>query len=218
MGLDIIISIYDKFMVMTWHSPISAVDISPTPKQKKVLKFITSFTRKEGYTPTLKEIADHFKKSLPTAQHHVDALERKGYLNRIDNLTRGITPIEEGSTEIPLLGYIAAGEPIEPTENPEPIAVPRSMVSKSGQFYALQVKGDSMIEEGILDGDTVVIKHQLEARDGDTVVAVTERGATLKILRKRSGKVYLEPRNENLENIYPEELEIRGKFVGLIRR
>ena len=181
------------------------------------MDFITNFTRKEGYTPTLQEIASNFRKALPTAQHFVEELERKGYLSRLEHQTRGITPIEEGSTQIPLLGFIAAGEPIEPIENPEPIAVPRAMVSKSGQFYALQVKGDSMIEEGILDGDTVVIQHQITAQDGDTIVAITERGATLKILRKRNDKVYLEPRNEKLENIYPEELEIRGRFVGLIR-
>lgn len=152
------------------------------------------------------------------AQHHVEALERKGYLSRNEYQTRGIVPIEKGSAQIPLLGLIAAGEPIEPIENPEPIAVPQSMISKDGQYYALKVKGDSMIEEGILDGDTVVIQHQITAQDGDTIVAITERGATLKILRKRNDKVYLEPRNAKLENIYPEELEIRGKFVGLIRK
>jgi len=194
------------------------LEVSLTPKQKRVLSFITHFTRREGYTPTLREIAEYLRKSLPTAQHYVEELERKGYLTKTENLTRGITPIEEGSTEIPLLGYIAAGEPIEPLENPEPIAVPRSMTSKDGQYYALQVQGDSMIEEGILDGDTVVIKHQLIAKDGDTVVAITERGATLKIFRKRNARVYLEPRNKNLNPIYPEEVEIRGKFVGLIRR
>jgi SOS regulatory protein LexA len=191
---------------------------SLTPKQKQVLDFITGFARKEGYSPTLKEIASYLRKSLPTAQHFVEELERKGYIDRTDHLTRGITPTEEGSTDIPLFGYIAAGEPIEPIENPEPIAVPQSMISKNGQYYALQVRGDSMIEEGILDGDTVVIQHQITAQDGDTIVAITERGATLKILRKRNDKVYLEPRNAKLENIYPEELEVRGKFVGLIRK
>lgn len=196
----------------------SSHEMSLTPKQKEVLDFIVSFTRREGYTPTLREIASHLKKSLPTAQHFAEELERKGYISRADHQTRGIETIDEESAQIPLLGYIAAGEPIEPIENPEPIAVPRSMVSKSGQFYALQVKGDSMIEEGILDGDQVVIKHQLTANDGDVVVAVTERGATLKIFRNRDDKVYLEPRNKSFENIYPKELEIRGKFVGLIRK
>lgn len=199
-----------------FNSPLLGTSL--TPKQKKVLDFIAEFTRKEGYSPTLREIASYLKKSLPTAQHFVEELERKGYIDRTDHLTRGITPTEEGSVDVPLLGYIAAGEPIEPIENPEPIAVPRSMISKDGQFYALQVKGDSMIEEGILDGDTVVIQHQITAQDGDTIVAITERGATLKILRKQSNKVYLEPRNKNLMPIYPEEIEIRGKLVGLIRK
>lgn len=190
---------------------------SLTPRQKKVLDFISSFTRKQGYSPTLKEIAQRFGKSVPTAQHHVEELEKKGYLRKLEDKTRGIVPIEKGSTEIPLLGYIAAGEPIEPLENPEPIAVPRTMVSSPGQHFALRIQGDSMIEDGVLDRDVVVIKHQLTAEDGDTVVAIADGGATLKVLRKRKGKVYLEPRNKKLKNIYPKELEIRGRFEGLIR-
>lgn len=193
-------------------------EVSLTPRQKEVLNFVASYIKKHGYSPTLKEIAKRFSKSITTAQHYVDELKTKGYLRKNGFKTRGIILVEEGSAEIPLLGYIAAGKPIEPLENPEPIAVPRSMISKSGQYYALKVQGDSMIEEGILDGDTIVAKHQLTAQDGDTVVAVTDRGATLKIYRKHSGKAYLEPRNTNLKPIYPEELKIRGKLVGLIRQ
>lgn len=204
-------------MIMIRNSPVSGY--APlTPKQKNVLNFINEFIINKGYPPTLKEISNHFKISIPTAQHYVQELGRKRYLTLIANQARGISSVGEESEEIPLLGLIAAGEPLEPIENPEPIAVPQSMISKNGQYYALKVKGDSMIEEGILDGDTVVIQHQITAQDGDTIVAITERGATLKILRKRNDKVYLEPRNKRLENIYPEELEVRGKFVGLIRK
>jgi repressor LexA len=92
------------------------------------------------------------------------------------------------------------------------------MISKPGNYYALKVEGNSMIEDGICSGDVVIIKHQKTADDNETVVAVTEDGATLKRLRKRGGRPYLEPKNKKLENIYPDELEIRGKFIGLIRR
>jgi len=188
-----------------------------TPKQKKVLNFICLFIEKNDYSPSLQEIAEHFSKSISTAQHFVDELIVRGHLRKEENLARGINPIEKSSDKIFLLGYIAAGEPIEPIENPELIEVPLTMVQKPGQYYALKVKGDSMVEDGILNGDTVVIKHQLIADSGDTVVAITEKGATLKIFRKKNGKMFLEPRNKKLENIYPRQLEIRGKFCGLIR-
>jgi len=189
-----------------------------TPRQKQVLDFIRRFIEEHEYPPSLQEIAKHFKKSTSTAQHYVDELFTKGYLEKEDNLARGITPVKKESRKIPLLGYIAAGKPIEPFEDPEPISVSASMISSPGQYYALRVKGDSMIEDGILDNDIVVIKHQLTAEPGETVVAVTERGATLKIFRKKNSKIFLEPRNKKLKNIYPKKLEIRGKFCGLIRQ
>lgn len=188
-----------------------------TPRQKQVFDFICRFIEKHEYPPSLQEIAKQLKKSISTAQHYVEELLTKGYLEKEENVARGITPLKKESQKIPLLGYIAAGEPIEPIENPEPIKVPASMIASPGQYYALRVKGDSMIEDGILEGDTTVIKHQLTAHSGDTVVAITEKGATLKIFRRKNGKIFLEPRNKDLKNIYPEKLEIRGKFVGLVR-
>lgn len=188
-----------------------------TPKQKKILDFFISFYDKNGYPPSLKEIARRFKKSIPTIHQYVKALVKKGYLAKAKYANRGVIPNKEEGVEIPLLGYIAAGEPIEPIENPEPLEVPLNMVQKPGQYYALKVKGDSMIEDGICDGDIVVIEHQLTAESGETVVAITEDGATLKIFRKRNGKIFLEPRNKKLKIKYPKSLEIRGKLVGLIR-
>ncbi len=188
-----------------------------TPKQKEVLDFVNAFYNKRGYSPSLEEMAHRFKKSIPTIHQFIEALVKKGYLSKTENTSRGIIPSTDVGVEIPLLGFIAAGEPIEPIENPEPINVPLNMVSKSGQFYALKIKGDSMIEDGILDGDTVVVKRQLTAENGDTVVAVTEDGATLKRFRKKNGKIFLEPRNRKLKSIYPKELEVRGEFCGLIR-
>lgn len=192
-----------------------------TVKQKNILDFITSFSRKHGYAPSLEEIAEHFNlNAISTVHHHVKALKTKGYLKKEDNQPRGITPLKDKKDvkEIALLGTISAGRPIEPFEDPEPINVPKEMVAKPGNYYALKVKGNSMIEDGICNGDVVIIKHQKTADDNETVVAVTEDGATLKRLRKRDGRPYLEPKNEKLENIYPDELEIRGKFIGLIRK
>jgi len=188
-----------------------------TPKQKEVLDFVITFNEKNGYSPSLEEIAKRFRKSIPTIHQFVNSLAEKGYLTKTKNANRGIVPNVDVGVKIPLLGFIAAGEPIEPIEDPKPVKVPLDMVKKPGQYYALKVKGDSMIEDGILDGDTVVVKHQLTAEPGDTVVAVTENGATLKILRKRNDKLFLEPRNKNLKKIYPKELEIRGKLCGLVR-
>ncbi|MEK7497598.1 MAG: transcriptional repressor LexA [Patescibacteria group bacterium] len=188
-----------------------------TPKQKRVFEFIRDFSTEKGYPPTLQEIANHLRKSLSTAQHYVEELKSKGRLEKQNFTARGIRTGIENSAQISKLGYIAAGAPIEAIENPEPVDVPISFLKGGGNYYALEVKGNSMVEDNILDGDTIIVRHQLTGEDGDRVVAVTEDGATLKVLRKRNGKVYLEPRNKNLNPIYPKELEIRGKFCGLIR-
>jgi repressor LexA len=191
-----------------------------TVKQKKILDFITSFNKKHGYAPSLEEIASHSKlNAISTVHHHIKALKTKGYLKKEENQPRGVSPFEKTpeTTEIPLLGFIAAGKPIEPIENPEPIKVPKAMVTKKGNYYALKVEGDSMVEDGIWNNDIVIVKQQQVADDRDIVVAITEDGATLKMFRKRNGSIYLEPRNKSYSLIYPKELEIRGKFVGLIR-
>lgn len=188
-----------------------------TPKQKKVLIFVNRSIVKNGYPPSLSEIAHHLGKSVSTAQHFIEELQIRGYLQKKGNVARGLSLPEEETKQIFKLGYIAAGNPIEPLENPEPINVPSPFLKETGNYYALEVKGDSMIEDNILSGDTVIIKHQRTANDGDRVVAITEAGATLKVFRKRDGEVYLEPRNNKLKPIYPKEIEIRGVFCGLIR-
>lgn len=191
-----------------------------TPKQKMVFDFIVSYSEKHGYAPSLEEIGHEYDLAISTVHQHVTALKTKGYLKKENFQPRGVSVLEKtpDTTEIPLLGIIAAGSPIEPIENPEPIKVPKVLVSKHGDYYALKVKGDSMVDDGIWDGDIVVIKHQQTADNGDTVVAITEDGATLKRYRDQNGKIFLEPRNSRLENIYPKSLEIRGRFVGLIRK
>jgi len=190
-----------------------------TPGQKKYLEFIFKFIELKGYSPSLKDIAGNFNKSLSTAQHFVDVLGKKGYLRKTKYKSRAILPVDESSVAVMKLGVITAGQPIEPIEHPEPVLVPKSMVSNSGQFYALEVRGDSMADDGIWDKDIIVVKHQFTADENDTVVAVTEDGATLKRLKYNNGKPYLQARNPKYKPIYPKEkLEIRGKFVGLIRR
>lgn len=186
-----------------------------TPKQKQILDFINKFIRDNSYPPSLAETAKEFQKSIPTIFQFVETLKRKGYLTKQNDVARGIYTKKP---EIFLMGKIAAGEPIEPLENPEPIQVPNEMIMSPGNYYALEVKGDSMIDEGIINGDIVVVKHQNTADNGDIVVAITEKGATLKIFRKKDGTIYLEPRNKRLKNIYPKKLEIRGKFIGLVRK
>lgn len=188
-----------------------------TPKQKHVLDFIQKFSENNGYSPSLSEIARYLKKSISTVQHFIEELQHKGYLQKEDNIARGISPSDIKTGRIFKLGYIAAGVPIEPIGNPEPIDVPLSMISNPGDYYALEVKGESMIDDNILDGDVIIVRHQNIANDGDRVVAITGKGATLKIFRNRSGKIYLESRNKKMKNIYPRELEIRGRYCGLIR-
>jgi len=190
---------------------------NPTPKQKQILDFISSFYKKEGYSPSLAEIARNFKKSIPTIHQFIETLKKKGLLDKEENIWRGIMP-NNATREVFLLGYIAAGQPIEPMENPEPIQIPISMIPQAGSFYALKVQGDSMIDDGIVDGDTIIIKHQNTAVNGDKVIAVTEKGATLKIYREKNGSIFLQPRNKKYKNIYPKKIEIRGKFAGLIRK
>lgn len=186
-----------------------------TPKQKLVFDFINKFTEEQGYPPSLAEIANKFHKSIPTIFQFVATLKSKGYLEKENDVARGIYTKKP---EIFLLGKIAAGEPIQPLENPEPIGVPKEMIASPANYYALEVKGDSMIDEGILDQDIIVVKHQNIADDGDVVVAITEKGATLKVFKNKNGIKFLETRNKKLKNIYPKSLEIRGKFVGLVRK
>lgn len=189
-----------------------------TKRQKDVLNFVIRFMAKNGYPPALKEIAGFLEtENISTAQYFIQELESKGYLKKKTATARGISPLSQSQT-VPLLGLIAAGDPIEPLENSEEIAVPSSIpIDTKYPHYALKIKGDSMVDMGILNGDIVLIKHQLIAQNGDVIVAITEKGATLKVYFKKGDQYILEPRNKDYPIIYPKQLEVRGKFVGLIR-
>lgn len=192
-----------------------------TKKQKDVLDFITEYVRENGYSPTQKEIQEHFGfKSLGSVQDYIKYLTNGGYLNNDSHSVRGLMPstVQQNSEDIPLLGSIAAGTPIEAIENSDSISVPVHMLGR-GKHYALKVKGESMIEDGILSGDIAIIKHQTQADNGQIVVAVVDNETTLKRYFKKAKQVELHPANKAMKPIIikDKECEIRGLMVGLIR-
>lgn len=201
---------------------IKIVNKNLTPRQKRVLDFIVRFSKSKGYAPSLEEIASHFKlKAVSTVHQYVKVLVAKGYLKKEENQPRGMLPIE-GDTEtirVPIIGNIAAGEPIEAIEyQDDTVTITRDKLGKIGNFYALRVQGNSMIDEGIFDGDIVVVRQQQTADNGQTVVAIINGNeATLKKFYKEENKVRLQPANPSLFPIFTNEVEIRGVVVKIIR-
>ena len=199
--------------------------------EREILEFIAQFQRQYGYSPTLAEIGEATGRRSPSTVHAViRSLVTKGYIQKVDGNTRVLKIIDEkvtlsmtGSTAsitLPLMGYIAAGKPLEPhTDSNATFQVSASMISGKKTAYVLQVKGNSMIEDGILDGDYVVIEKTDDVVNGDIVVALVDNNlATLKRLHKENGRVALKPANADMEPIYPTSLTIQGKAVGLVRR
>ena len=191
-----------------------------TPKQKKIIDYVIYFCNKYRYAPSLEEIKKQFKlKSLATIHQHITTLIKKGYLAKKDNQPRSIYPIKQRfeKIEIPLLGIISAGEPIEALLNPEPLSVPQSMVSQQGLYYGLKVKGNSMIEDKIYDGDTIVVKRQETAENGQRVVAlINGNEVTLKKIFKEKSGFRLQPSNSSMKPIYSNNVIIQGIFVGVV--
>ncbi len=200
-------------------------------KEREVLEFLAQFQRQYGYSPTLAEIAKATgHKSNSTVHTLIRSLVEKGYVQKVDGNTRVLKIIDEKVTlsmlgsepaiELPLMGFIAAGQPLEPHTDPNAsIYVAANMISGGKTAYALQVKGNSMIEEGIFDGDYVVIERVNVADNGDIVVAIVDDNlATLKKFYREDGRVVLKPANSEMEPIYPNSLIIQGKVVGLVRR
>jgi len=192
-----------------------------TKKQKQVLDYIVSFRKKRGYSPALEEIRKHFKlASVSTAHHHVKKLQEAGCLQKEYNQPRAMSAINNKATiEVPLVGTIAAGQPIEAIETPgETIIISRDEVGKYGKNYALRVQGNSMIDEGIFDGDIVIIRKQESADNGQTVVAIIDDNeATLKKIYREKNRIRLQPANPTLFPLYRKEVEIRGIVVKIIR-
>jgi repressor LexA len=197
-------------------------------RQKQIMDYISENIEKYGYAPTLTEIAENFGlSSLATVHEHLAVLEKKGMIRRYRGAVRGIEVLEtekkqmrDGSVELPVLGYIACGEPIEPYNDPSATLMVNSALVKAGdKSYVLQAKGDSMMDDGILSGDFVVVKEQSEAKNGDIVVAVLRNGfATLKRFYREANRIRLQPANSTMSPMYVADVEIRGKVVAVIRQ
>jgi len=190
-----------------------------TKKQKRFLDYIQDYTQKKGISPSHDEIRKHLKlSSVSTVSHYMKILQEKGYIKREKNTARS-TEIEKRGrlVSIPFKGYIAAGQPMEAVEEFETIAVPSSLMS-TGNLFALGVKGDSMIDEGIFDGDTVIIRKQSSVEDGETAVAlINNNEVTLKKIYKEKNRIRLEPANPRLKPLYVKEIIIQGKVISTFR-
>lgn len=194
-----------------------------TPKQLRILRLIRDYQRKHGYSPTMQELADVLGVTKVTVFEHVSGLEKKGLLRRSKHRARSLelTPRVEFPDEsegvLPLVGHIAAGAPIEAIENPELVDLDNMFSSPAGVF-ALRVRGDSMIDEQIRDGDLVVAERRETARDGETVVALLDDGeATLKKFYRDGGRFRLQPANPSYSPIYLDSVRIQGVVIGVLR-
>ncbi len=192
-----------------------------TKKQKEVLSFITSYQKKHSYAPALEEIRKHFKlSSVSTAHHYVKKLQELGHLDKESHHPRSISLLDSGVMEIEIFGTITAGKPIEAVEvKGEMITFPAKGLDLNAEYYALKVKGDSMVEDGIFDGDTVIIKKQSVAENGQTVVAIIDDNeATLKKIYRERDLFRLQPANQSMLPIYRKEVEVRGVVINVIRK
>ena len=191
---------------------------SLTTKQQKVFEFLQVYMKKNERAPTLNEIAKHFEfKSVGTVQDYISALEKKGVINRESRSWGGIEIVENG---VPLLGRVAAGRPIEQLKVGESVEVPQAMLKAGGKHFALEVLGDSMINEGILEGDIVIIRQKDSAENGQIVVAMIDNEATIKRFYKKRNGIELHSANEKYAPILvkpTQNFHIEGIFCGLIR-
>jgi site-specific DNA-methyltransferase (adenine-specific) len=194
-----------------------------TKRQKEILDFVENYSRKKGYAPSFEEIRKRLKlASVSTIYFHISKLKAGGYLRKIDNKARGISiPEKEPLVKIPLLGTIAAGQPIEAIQDKETIAVPKSKIPHSSEVYALRVVGESMIDENINDGDVILVRQQETAENGQKVVALIDNHeATLKKFYKERGYIRLQPANKKMEPLIfrnGRDISIQGVVLDVIR-
>lgn len=198
-----------------------------TRKQREILDYVTAAIERLGFAPSFEEIAEHFGyQSLATVHEHLTNLERKGYIRRSHNESRSIEVLpprgSSGATEIPLLGMVAAGYPIESMMSGEVVPVPDAMLPRRGPNYALRVRGESMIDEHIQDGDLVVVTGRESADNGEMVIAlVNGNEATVKrFYREPGGWIRLQPANARMHPLRYQESDvlIQGVVVGVIRK
>lgn len=197
-----------------------------TKRQREILNYLTTYSEQNGFAPSFEEIAENFSyNSLATVHEHLTNLERKGYIKRNYNESRAIEILPSEASpralELPLLGTVAAGLPIEAVEN-ETFCVPETLIGRGGSHYVLRVRGNSMIDEQIKDGDFVVVNERHRADNGEMVIAlVNGTSATVKkYFRERDGRIRLQPANETMAPIYVHEndISIQGIVVGVMRR
>ena len=198
-----------------------------TKRQREILNYLATYTEQNGYAPSFEEIAEQFSySSLATVHEHLSNLERKGYIKRSYNESRAIEILPSEATpraiELPVFGSVAAGVPLESMEQGETMCVPDTFVRRGGNHYVLRVRGNSMIDEQIRDGDFVVINERRSADNGEMVIALMNgSSATVKkFYRERDGRIRLQPANDTMPPIYVDENDviIQGIVVGVMRR
>lgn len=196
-------------------------------RQRQIVDFLTQYIQQQGFSPTLLEIAQAIGvTSLATVHEHLAALEKKGVIRKFEGAVRGIELIDRKvsksslGVQLPVMGYIAAGSPIVPFTDPNAmLSIAPDMLSGKRRAYVLQVKGQSMIDDGILDGDYVVVEEQEEVKNGDIVVALLENGlATLKRFFREATRIRLEPANAQMQPIFATRVRVQGKVVGVVRK
>ena len=195
-----------------------------TPKQKQVLDFIVNFINEQGYSPSYREIASGLDLASPSTVHtHIQALRTRGFVRGSDSANRELEPTDKAvkwgrSVLLPLKGLITAGMPIEAIEEQETMAVPVDLVPDSSNSYVLRVKGESMIEEGIFDGDYVIVERNPSPKNGDVVVALLDNQyATLKKFFREKDRIRLQPANKTMKPIYCYDPLIQGVVKAVIR-
>ena len=196
----------------------------PTKRQLEVLSFITEYLDDHAYPPTIRELADHFSISVKGAQDHVTALKKKGLLKQGDKKSRTMELVktryeDRDFLEIPVLGTVAAGRPILAEENKDGyIKLPRSMVRRNRDYFALRVRGDSMIGAGIMEGDLAIIEHQDMVQNGEIAVVMLEDAVTLKTFFREPDRVRLQPENPAYAPIIcTEDTRVLGRLAHIMR-
>jgi len=196
----------------------------PTKRQLEVLSFITEYLDDHAYPPTIRELADHFFISVKGAQDHVTALKKKGLLKQGDKKSRTMELVktryeDRDFLEIPVLGTVAAGRPILAEENKDGyIKLPRSMVRRNRDYFALRVRGDSMIGAGIMEGDLAIIEHQDMVQNGEIAVVMLEDAVTLKTFFREPDRVRLQPENPAYAPIIcTEDTRVLGRLAHIMR-
>ena len=196
----------------------------PTKRQMEVISFIGEYLQTHAYPPTIRELADNFSISIKGAQDHITALKKKGLLKQGDKKSRTMKLVKTGekedvSAEIPILGSVAAGRPIMAVENMDGfIKLPKSFTKNNENYFALHVRGDSMEEAGILDGDTAIIQQQNTVQNGEIAVVMLDDAVTLKTFYRENARIKLQPENSRYSPIYcSRDVQILGKLAHIIR-